>query len=366
MPGSQFDQHLICLEDPAEHFRSYFNQATGHYLRTGILDEQGADTGVEPFRASFPQLLDVGIMGHCAYGLSGLCDHTGFTCYQDGTHVSQPNMKLEDFISIARQCQGRVFQFALGGRGDPELHEDFEAILAAAREWGIVPNLTTSGWLLTRDKAVLIKKYCGAAAVSWYGKPHTQRAIDLLLNEGVTTNIHVVLSESTIDQTLNLIQGRAFPEGINRVVFLLYKPAGRKQAGVLKPDNPRVAEFFRLIDQPGNIAYVGFDSCCVPALVNNCRNIDPACYDACEAARFSAYIAPDMHMAPCSFDQRGRWAVNLRAYSIREAWESPVFESFRNRLRNSCTGCPKQDLCLGGCPIRPEIVLCARRQAYHH
>jgi len=36
--------------------------------RSGILDKDGRDTGIDPFMASFPHLLDVGIMGHCAHG----------------------------------------------------------------------------------------------------------------------------------------------------------------------------------------------------------------------------------------------------------------------------------------------------------
>jgi radical SAM protein with 4Fe4S-binding SPASM domain len=380
MSGSQAEPQLIYIDDAAGHFRSWFNPANGYYLRTGILDERSSDTGAEPFRASFPHLLDIGIMGHCVHGLSGLCEQDGFDCYQDGAHISQPNMSIQDFESIAGQCQGKVFQFALGGRGDPDMHESFEAILSAARERGIVPSLTTSGWLLTPEKAALIKKYCGAAAVSWYGRPYTLKAIELLLGRGVKTNIHYVLSSSTISQAIELMQSYGFPQGINRVIFLLYKPVGtdpgpgRLQAGrrprgasamspnILKPGDPRVAEFFRLVNQPGNIPLVGFDSCCVPALIHYCGNIDPACYDACEAARFSAYITPDLNMLPCSFGQRQAWAVSLHSHSIADAWESLAFESFRASMHGRCPACPKKTICLGGCPIRPEIVLCADRQ----
>ena len=42
--------------------------------------------------AGFPELLDVGIMGHCTHGLSGLCRESGVQCYQDGWNISQPNM----------------------------------------------------------------------------------------------------------------------------------------------------------------------------------------------------------------------------------------------------------------------------------
>ena len=52
------------INDEKYHFRSAFDTETGAYVRTGILDEQGRDTGVDPFMASFPHLIDVGVMGH--------------------------------------------------------------------------------------------------------------------------------------------------------------------------------------------------------------------------------------------------------------------------------------------------------------
>ena len=65
-----------------------------------------------------------------------------------------------------------------------------------------------------------------------------------------------------------------------------------------------------------------------------------------------------MFLLPCSFDnQKMRWAVDLRKYSIEEGWNSRVFEDFRNRMRNACLGCRNRSECMGGCPIVPEIVL---------
>lgn len=51
------------IEDKKCHFKSAFDTETGAYIRTGILDEAGKDTGVDPFMASYPHLIDVGIMG---------------------------------------------------------------------------------------------------------------------------------------------------------------------------------------------------------------------------------------------------------------------------------------------------------------
>lgn len=350
------------LRDEGLPFISYFDPQTGYYARTGLLDAEGRDTGVDPFCSAYPQLLDVGIMGHCAHGLSGLCREARVKCYQSGADVVQPHMPLADFRQIVDQSEGRVFQFALGGRGDPDQHPDFGAILACARERGIVPNLTTSGFRLTRRHASLIRKYCGAAAVSWYRQPYTLRAIDLLLEAGVKTNIHFLLSRETIDEAIRWLEQRGWPAGINRVVFLLFKPVGQgDRASVLPLSDPRTRTFLHLFNTDSAHRHAGFDSCTVPGLVNFAPALDPRSYDACEGGRFSAYITPDMQMLPCSFDQEHRWAVDLRSHTIAEAWFSPAFKDFRSRLASACPACARRELCMGGCPIQPEIVLCDAR-----
>lgn len=292
-----------------KNFISCFNQETGFYFRTGIL-EDGKDTGVDPFMASFPELLDVGIMGHCIHGKTGLCQKAGIGCYQDGLHSNNPNMSLEDFKKIAEQCKGKTFQFALGGCGDPDQHEHFEEILKVCKENGIVPNFTTSGFSMTKALAKLCKQYCGAVAVSWYRSPYTLKAINLLLAEGVKTNIHYVLSKSTLTEALQhlrrdelnnsgLIQSTSqgdlaqsysryslqFPKGINAVIFLLHKPVGLgTKEDMITRDNKDFLNFLDLVNEREFPYKIGFDSCTVPALIN-LDKVDPNCLDTCEGGR---------------------------------------------------------------------------------
>jgi hypothetical protein len=61
------------IDDKQYHFKAAFDTETGTYVRTGILDENGKDTGVDPFMASYPHLIDVGVMGRCIHGKTGLC-----------------------------------------------------------------------------------------------------------------------------------------------------------------------------------------------------------------------------------------------------------------------------------------------------
>ncbi|MBQ9596383.1 MAG: SPASM domain-containing protein, partial [Synergistaceae bacterium] len=231
-------------------------------------------------------------------------------------------------------------------------------ILQICRENKIVPNYTTSGLGVTDETAALTHEYCGAVAVSWYRSDYTLRALERFLKAGVKTNIHFVLSKRSINEAFRLVSQEGFPDGVNAVVFLLHKPVGLgTHENVLAVDD--IKEFVTLVTTQTFKYKIGFDSCTVPALVNNLGLIDADSLDTCEGARWSAYITPDMKMLPCSFDnQQRRWSVDLRSNTIKEAWDSEIFEDFRNRLRTACPDCEKRELCMGGCPICPEIVLC--------
>ena len=351
-------------------YLSAFDEDTGLYFRTGILKD-GKDTGIDPFRADFPELLDVGIMGSCSHGESGLCQKAGIDCYQSGPQIRQNHMSLDDFRRIVEECRGRTYQFALGGRGDPDQHPDFAEMLAYSRRHGIVPNFTTSGLGMTSGIAELCRKYCGAVAVSWYRSRYTDRAIDILLQAGVRTNVHYVLDTRTLKEAVRLLKEDGFPKGINAVVFLLYKPGGLgTREYIITERTEHLKEFFALIDRGGYPFKIGFDSCTVPGLLRYSKATDPASIDTCEGGRWSAYITPDMQMLPCSFDnQQMHWAMDLRKHTIEEAWNSQRFSEFRKIMADACPECDKRESCMGGCPICPEIVLCgqtSRRQIYQY
>lgn len=355
---------MIKCVDRKNRFVEIFNPQTGFYARSGVIDENGKDTGEDPFMRSFPGLIDVGVMGHCVHGASGLCFKSGVQCYQNGLKTKEPNMTLDNFKRIVDECKGRTFQLALGGRGDVDQHENFAEILKYCRENGIVPNFTSSGLGFTDEIVSLCKEYCGAVAISWYRQKHTYRAIQMLLDAGVKTNIHYVLGENSIEEAIMRLKSNGFPAGINAVIFLLHKPVGLgSEENVLRMDNPLVKQFFEIVDTQKFNFKIGFDSCSIPAVLNLTHNIDNDSIDTCEGARWSMYITSNMLALPCSFDnQELRWAFDISNASIQDAWNSPQFEDFRNHFRTSCPNCEYRCSCMGGCPIRPQVVLCDRSE----
>lgn len=342
-------------------FVSFFNPYNGFYFRTGLLDEVGFDTGKDPFRASFPQLIDIGVMGHCRHGLSGKCRQSGCYCYQNGQRIVEPNMSFNDFHRIVSECRGKSFQFALGGRGDPNQHEDFEKMLIDCRKSNIIPNYTTSAYEMTTKQIDISIAYCGGIAISWYAQEYTLNAIEEFYKRGKPVNIHYIVSRSTINGAIKLLEEQKLLSKINAIIFLLYKPVGDiNYHEIVYSNSDMIKLFFEKVSEAMCNIRIGFDSCFIPMILQNNVPIHNNAIDTCESARFSCYISPDLVMYPCSFIQNPQFGYSIRNKTIKDGWDSEVFKSFFTRNASECDQCRYYPLCLGGCPQISQIVQCRR------
>ena len=343
---------MIYYEDKKYSFVEYFDETTGFLARSNVL-RNGIETDIEPYMRSFPELLDIGIMGHCDACSAGLCRSVGVDCYQNAAVRRRPNMTAQAYFELIRQCKGKTFQVALGGAGDPNKHEEFEEILRLSRENLIIPNLTTSGFALTDSEISLIRKFCGAVAVSFYSKPDskgretsplTMTAIERFIEAGCTTNIHFVLGKHNIDEAIYRVKNGLFPRGINAVVFLLYKAIGQaRKENVLSANDPKYVEFLELVDRGVCEPKIGFDSCQSPAISRCCPNIAKESIEFCDSGRFSMYVDCDLMAYPCSFGHGfSKFAVDLSRNTIKEAWESKAFEQFRYLQTIQYEGCEQR------------------------
>lgn len=342
---------MIYYRDKKYCFVELFNESTGTLVRSDVL-EHGQETGQTPEMRSFPELIDIGIMGSCIAGKTGICHSVGIDCYQCGSLSDNTDMSLSEYEYIIKQCGGRVFQVALGGAGDPNKHKQFGSILRLTRETGIVPNYTTSGYQLTDEEIQLTKKYCGAVAVSYYSKldehgsesnSGTITAIRKFIDAGCTTNIHYVLSRKNIKEALYRVRNNLFPKGINAVIFLLYKPVGLASKNhALDFKNQDYIQLLSEISRACSDWKYGFDTCQSPAIYQHAKWVAPEVVEFCEAARFSMYIDSRCIAYPCSFGrERPEFSVDLRTQTIQEAWDSKQFAAFRNKQGSLHT--------IGGC-----------------
>jgi radical SAM protein with 4Fe4S-binding SPASM domain len=336
----------------AEHYTAIFNPNSGFFAR---VEDGGCD---EPFWAEHgPELLDIAVTNWCDRGCS--------FCYrksdESGSHIS-----LNDYEEIIRQAQSlHVFQVALGG-GNPNQHPQFPEILRLTREkYGIVPNYTTNGRGLTPSVIEATAKFCGAVAVSAYPPYHeTQEAIDLLRSSGTTTNIHFILTSKTVDTAIAWLNDPpVFLKRANAIVFLNYKPVGRfADEKLLLNKSPRVEEFFKLATSGQRGFRIGFDTCTITGLAR-LGDAPAISLEGCDAGRFSLFVSEKMEVYPCSYMvEAGYQGIPLKGSSLAEIWRN--HSSFR-RIRakhaeRGCADCTTPHQCLSGCPLFPEMNLCAK------
>ena len=171
--------------------------------------------------------------------------------------------------------------------------------------------------------------------------PTTINAIKQFVDSGCITNIHYVISKDNIDEAIYRLEKSIFPNGINAVVFLLYKPVGLgKREKMLDGLDERYRKFIRLATRKRYPFKVGFDTCQTPALKLFGDGIADESLDFCEAARFSMYIDCEMNAYPCSFGwDKEQYSINLSETTVLKAWQSEKFESFRQFMKDSCRSC---------------------------
>ncbi len=319
-------------------YEIFFNTASGLEVIRGTKGKE------DPFSLYLPSLLDVGIMGHCK--------HKCPFCYQG--HASKPNMKIADYKSIIDQVKHHTNQVALGGRGDPNHHEDFEEIISYSRKNGVVPNYTTSGIGLT-NKQVKISKMCGAVAVSDYGETYTYEALRKFMDAGIKTNIHLMFTKMSFGKATNILYGynpwrhQRKPtdveiDKLNAVIFLLFKPAGSGEFLDWKPTDMHLSTFASLVFKSKAKFKIGMDSCLVNHVLDYVEpdELQRMTIDTCEGSRMSGYITADMQMMPCSFADARIWGVPIKGNKdIEYIWNrSMKFKSFRKRLLKTNNCCP--------------------------
>lgn len=325
---------------------------------TGVTMRWGRTMRENPIWAPVPELADISISNHCTKGCS--------FCYRNSDN-NKEWMSVEDYCSVLEAMNhpeyGNVFQVAIGG-GEPLEHPDFLAIIDETVKRGVVPNFTTNGTHLTEEVCNSIQGKVGSVALSIVSVNEIEKEkVEMLRHYGIETNIHYVLSSENIEEATGIANGKSNQRlvGLNAVIFLTYKPAGRAGYGCVIKRGKDYDEFLSAIAKKGiERPKLGFDACFVPMLLSN-ATVSPMLVDCCEGGFFSVYIDHKKNVTPCSFSG-GKDVYSLDEYNFYDIWNNQ-FESFRNRLKNMCKNdaCIGLKNCRGCCPYYPEITVCYER-----
>lgn len=174
----------------------------------------------------YPEFYDVKVTSHC----TGKCPYCYQSSVENVAHDLDIVERFDQFFGSLDENQ-KPFQIAFGG-GEPTGHPLFVELLQHCYDLGITPNYTTNGtWVdlsTASDVLTATKKFCGGVAVSTH--PHLKntwrRAVESFLNEGIFTNLHVILGDkASIDEFVDLYS--EFTGRVKYFVLLPLTPQGR-------------------------------------------------------------------------------------------------------------------------------------------
>lgn len=327
-----------------------------HFLAdkyTGITFRWGKTFEDNPKFAPIPELADISISNRCTKGCS--------FCYRSSTPDGSV-MSLKDYCDVLDSMKsakfGNVFQVALGG-GEPLEHPDFIQLINETVRRGVVPNFTTNGNSLTIELVKYLKGKVGSLAISMTDISDIERFESILTTRNRTNiNIHFILSNKTINQAIEILEGRYnfLLSGVNAIVFLTYKPAGRGNSKDILRNDERLRLFLSLTRKSKVKCKIGFDACFVPMLLRNSKELNNY-VDFCEGGFFSVYINEKKEVSPCSFSN-GKDSYSLDKYDFYDIWLNK-FKSYRKRVENNCTEiCQLKGQCWGFCQYYPQITAC--------
>jgi radical SAM protein with 4Fe4S-binding SPASM domain len=316
--------------------------------------------GPETSLLSAPLEVHFSVTNACA----SACRH----CYMDSGAREAGELSGESFRRAVDVLAGMgVFHVALGG-GEALERPDFFDLAAHVRSRGMVPNLTTSGRLVTEELAARCRVFGQVnVSIDGLGDPgfseagrergalaQALRAVDLLREAKVKVGVNCVLVRHNLDRLEELFSFAA-DRGLADLELLRLKPAGR---------GGRDYREKRLTPAQHRELFPRLRELSVGSGVNakiDCSFVPMFCWHRPDAAlmeRFSVYgceaghvllgVRSDGRLAGCSFLPSDESVFELPAL-----WSASGrlarFRSWAQAAPEPCRSCAYLDICKGGC-----------------
>lgn len=290
------------------------------------------------------------------------CSH----CYMGSGENAESEYDTENFKkAIDVLSKMNVFHIAMGG-GEALEREDLFEVAQYAREKGLVPNLTTSGSIMTNELAQKLNVF-GQINLSIDGLYSNynifrksqvdfetiESSIDILIKNKIPTGINCVVGKRNFDLIPEIFE-YASKKGLNEIEFLRFKPLGRgieyyNDEKTTFEQNIRLLPMLTELSEKYKIT-AKIDCSFVPMM---CYHKPPkellysmATY-GCEAGNVLLGIKANGKVSGCSFLE----SEGISVFDLPEKF-SGSFQKERNVSENisePCKSCDYLDICKGGC-----------------
>lgn len=286
------------------------------------------------------------------------CSH----CLSSSGEPADNELSTAEALDLVEQLhKARVFQVNFGG-GEPFMRPDFEQILAACHEKGIMTCISTNGTLLDAARVARLaatnrlvaiqvsldganRETCDAVR----GKGVFDKAIaavKLLAATSIPTSINTVLTTHNAGE-IPAMHELARSLGVSLRVSR-FRPSGRGADNweSLRPTPAQLLAFSDWLAKSGDVR-TGDSFFSLTSQERQGLGLN-----LCGAAKLTCCVGPTGNMYPCAFLQTERFkAGSLRDSSFQEIWDnSEIYDSFRKLRIHSCEECQRFDQCHGGCP----------------
>lgn len=308
------------------------------------------------------------------FALTNRCPLECKHCYKSSSVEFTDDISLDqikDIIDVLADKQ--VFSVAFGG-GEPFTRKDIFEIAEYTRNKGIVPNVTTNGYYITKSSAVKCKVF-GHMHISLdlpsedFDKiknvgafKAAERAIELLNQQNIHIGINCVISRKNFDYLEDLVKF-CLSKNIRDILFLRFKPMGRadKQYHEMKLTNEQNTRLFPLLKKliKKYRVMIQVDCSLTPMICFHkpkLKLMDFFGVQGCEGGNSFIEIKEDGSIRSCSFSNfYGDNALNLE-----EIWDtSEYFLKYRNvtqSIKEPCFLCKYSEICRGGCHVVSEFL----------
>jgi mycofactocin radical SAM maturase len=293
--------------------------------------------------------------------VSLLCNLRCSHCLSASGEAALEELTTAEALTLVEEVhQAGVFQINFGG-GEPFMRPDFEQILDACHERGIMTCISTNGTLLdlarvarlSKTRLVAIQVSLDGATSSTCDAVRGQgvfaratEAVKLLAASSIPTSINTVLTThnaSEIPAMYELAQSLGVSLRVSR-----FRPSGRGADNWedLRPTPVQLLEFSDWLAKSGDVR-TGDSFFSLTSQERQGLGLN-----LCGAAKLTCCVGPTGNMYPCAFLQTDRFlAGSLRDKSFQQIWDSSeIYESFRSLRIDSCEECTRFDQCHGGCP----------------
>ena len=285
------------------------------------------------------------------------CNH----CLSDSGEAAEGEMTTAEALDLVEQIsKAGVFQVNFGG-GEPFMRPDFEEIIGACHDKGIMTCISTNGTLLDSERvARLAASRLVAIQVSLDGSNAETcdairgkgvfeqgiAAVKRLAQTKIPTSINTVLTAQNASE-IPAMHELAKSLGVSLRVSR-FRPSGRGAENweSLRPTPTQLIAFSDWLAASGDVR-TGDSFFSLTSQERQGLGLN-----LCGAAKLTCCVSPTGNMYPCAFLQTERFkAGSLRENSFQEIWDnSEIYDSFRNLRIHSCEECQRFDQCHGGCP----------------